>query len=160
MIFVTLGTQKFQLNRLLKLIDEYIEKGIIKDEVFAQIGNSDYIPVNYNYKQFIDKEEFDRCIKDASLIITHSGVGTIITAINLNKPVIVYPRLAKYKEHVDDHQIEIAEAFAKKRYVLACKENDNLSELIEKAYSYRFEKYVSQKEKIIKIVNDFLKSQQ
>ena len=48
MIFVTLGTQKFQLNRLLKLIDEYIEKGIIKDEVFAQIGNTDYIPVNYN----------------------------------------------------------------------------------------------------------------
>lgn len=160
MIFVTLGTQKFQLNRLLKLIDEYIEKGIIKDEVFAQIGNSDYIPVNYRYKQFIDKEEFDRYINDASLVITHSGVGTIITAINLNKPVIVYPRLAKYKEHVDDHQIEIAEAFAKKRYVLACEENDNLSELIDKAYSYRFEKYVSQREKIIGIVNDFLKSQQ
>lgn len=159
MIFVTLGTQKFQLNRLLKLVDEYVEKGIIKEEVFAQTGNSDYIPANYKYKQFMDKEEFDSYVKKADLIITHSGVGTIITAINLNKPVIVYPRLAKYKEHVDDHQTEIAEAFAKKNYVLACNDNDDLAKIIEKTYNYKFEKYVSHREKIIGIVNDFLNSQ-
>lgn len=156
MIFVTLGTQKFQLNRLLKKIDEYIENGIITEEVFAQVGNSDYIPKHYEYSKFLDKAEFDKIINKSDIIITHSGVGTIITAINLDKPVIVYPRLAKYKEHVDDHQTEIAEAFSKKRYVLVCNEDDELYKSINDARTFKFEKYVSQREKIVGIINDFL----
>lgn len=156
MIFVTLGTQKFQLNRLLKKIDEYIENGIITEEVFAQVGNSDYIPKHYEYSKFLDKAEFDKIINKSDIIITHSGVGTIITAINLDKPVIVYPRLAKYKEHVDDHQTEIAEAFFKKKYVLVCNEDDELYKIINDARTFKFEKYVSQREKIVGIINDFL----
>ena len=58
MIFITLGSQKFQFNRLLKAIDKLVEQGKIKEEVFAQIGYSDYQPINYNYKQFLDRDEF------------------------------------------------------------------------------------------------------
>ena len=55
MIFVTLGSQKFQFNRLLKAID-----GLeVEEEIFAQIGYSDYIPVNYSYKTFLDRNEFN-----------------------------------------------------------------------------------------------------
>ena len=114
LIFVTLGTQKFQFDRLLKYIDEQIENGKIKEKVFAQIGNSSYQPKNYEYKEFLDKEEFNKKIKASKLIITHSGVGTIIASINENKPVIVVPRLKKFGEHVDDHQLQIAESFSKK----------------------------------------------
>ena len=111
MIFVVLGTQKFQLNRLLQKLDDYVEQGLIKDEVYAQIGNSTYKPRNYSYKEFFDKKEFDETIGKSDVVIAHSGVGTIITAIHAQKPVVVFPRLAKYKEHVDDHQLEIAKAF-------------------------------------------------
>lgn len=42
MIFITLGSQKFQFNRLLKALDDLVEEGAIQEEVFAQIGYSDY----------------------------------------------------------------------------------------------------------------------
>ena len=58
MIFITLGSQKFQFNRLLQAADELIEKGVITDEVFAQVGYSDYEPQHFEYKQFLDREEF------------------------------------------------------------------------------------------------------
>lgn len=160
MIFVTLGTQKFQFDRLLKYIDEQIENGKIKEKVFAQIGNSTYIPKNYQYKDFIDKDEFENKINESSLIITHSGVGTIITALNKDKPVIVVPRLAKFKEHVDDHQLQIAESFSKKNFVISNGENiDDLIENIKKSKKFKFEKYKSSNKKIQKIIDDFIKKE-
>ena len=104
MIFITLGSQKFQFNRLLKAIDKLIEQGKIKEEVFAQIGYSDYQPINYNYKQFLDRDEFASMEGRADIVITHGGTGAIIGAVKKGKKVIAVPRLAKYGEHVDDHQ--------------------------------------------------------
>lgn len=156
MIFIVLGTQKFQLNRLLQKMDEYIEQGLITDEVYAQIGNSTYKPKYFDYKEFMDKKEFDTTIAKADVVIAHSGVGTIITAIHAEKPIVVYPRLAKYKEHVDDHQLDIARAFEKKKYVLCCYEEDDLFEKIEQCRKYQFEEYVSHREQIMGIIKDFL----
>ena len=118
MIFVALGTQKFQFNRLLQMIDQLLDEGKIKETVFAQIGNSDYRPKNYKYASFLDKNEFEDRIRNSNLLITHSGVATIITGIKNNKKVIVVPRLAKYGEHVDDHQVQIAQSFSKQNYVM------------------------------------------
>ena len=81
MIFITLGSQKFQFNRLIKAIDELIEKKRIQDEVFAQIGYSDYEPKNYNYKHFLDRAEFSAVIQRADIVITHGGTGAIIGAV-------------------------------------------------------------------------------
>ena len=53
MIFITLGSQKFQFNRLLKAVDDLVETGELSDEVFAQTGYSDYQPRNYKFKQFL-----------------------------------------------------------------------------------------------------------
>ena len=156
MIFVVLGTQKFQLNRLLQKLDEYVEQGLLTDEIYAQIGNSTYKPRHYAYKEFMDKKEFDATIAKADLVIAHSGVGTIITAIHAKKPVEVFPRLAKYKEHVDDHQLDIARAFEMKKYVLCCYENDDLLEKINKCKSFHFDEYVSQQKQIIGIIKNFL----
>lgn len=156
MIFVILGTQKFQLDRLLKTMDMYIEQNLIEEEVIAQIGNSDYIPIHYAYERFLDKDKFEEYINSASLVITHSGVGSIISAINARKPIIVYPRLAKYKEHVDDHQLDIARAFEKKNFVLCCYEQDQLIDLIQVSNDCELEIYTSKREQIIEIVSRFL----
>lgn len=157
MIFVTLGTQKFQLNRLLKLIDNLVEQGKITGEIFVQTGNSDYSPKNCGSARFLNKEEFDACISKADIVITHSGVGTIVAAAKRKKPTIVFPRLEKYNEHVDDHQLEIAKAFEKKGYALCCGDGDDLAALIEKCAEYKFAEYVPQGGKIIDIIEDFLK---
>lgn len=137
-------------------MDQYLGQGLIEEEVIAQIGNSDYIPENYEYFKFLDKNSFDALIERADLIITHSGVGSIITAINSSKPVIVFPRLAQYQEHVDNHQLDIANAFSKKQYVLCCQEEDKLIDVIQKSKTYLFERYQSQTEKIIKAVRSYI----
>ena len=71
MIFVTLGSQKFQFDRLLKKIDELIQNGELKDKVFAQIGYCDYVPQNYEYKKFLNREEFGMSMEKSSIVITH-----------------------------------------------------------------------------------------
>ena len=155
MIFVVLGTQKFQLNRLLRSLDEFVEKGTIIDDITAQTGNSDYKPKHYIYYPFLGKDEFESHISKADLIISHGGVGSIMTALNNEKPVIIFPRLSKYHEHVDDHQTEIARAFNEKGYALLCDETDDLSQLIEKSKTFAFNKYVSQTDKIVGTIEDF-----
>ena len=159
MIFVVLGTQKFQCNRLLQEIDKLIEEGKITEPVFAQIGHSDYIPKNYMYTNFVQKEEFEDKISACNLLITHSGVGTILNGINLKKPIIVFPRLKKYREHVDDHQLDIARAFSKKKLVLMCGENDSLDKLIKESHSFEFGTYVANQGKVVEVINAFIKKE-
>jgi len=143
MIFVILGTQKFQMNRLVRLMDNLAGKGNLGMPVVAQIEQSDYEPVNFKFHRFLDKSEFDELIAQAELIITHCGVGSIVTAVKCRKPVIVVPRLAKYGEHVDDHQSKIASAFAKKGFVLLCNDGDDMEKLIAISKDMVVPEYIS-----------------
>ncbi len=156
MIFIVLGTQKFQLNRLLREVDELIEEGTITQEVVAQIGASDYIPKHYKYFRFIDKNQFDEYIEQSTVVITHSGVGSIISALKAKKPTVIYPRLHKYHEHVDDHQLDIAKAFEKKNYVICRHEEDTLSQVMKRCWHYPFEEYVSNTNNIVGLIRGFL----
>ena len=156
MIFVAVGTQKFPFNRLLKGIDDLIEQGHLKDEVFAQIGHTDYVPRNYQYKDFLPPDAFQTCIKNCDILITHSGVATIIAGLQLEKPVVVVPRFAKFAEHVDDHQLQIAESFSTKNLVLMCRNLEDLAQIVDSAETHQFAKYVSQREQVINTVRDYL----
>lgn len=107
-IFITLGSQKFQFNRLLIAVDKLCEKKVISGEdVFAQTGYSDYVPRNYSYNNFLDRDEFSVEMGKADIVITHGGTGAIIGAVKKGKKVIAVPRRAKYGEHVDDHQLQL-----------------------------------------------------
>ena len=88
MIFVTTGSQKFQFNRLLQKIDLLIEEGMIREEVFAQIGVSDYQPKHYEYCRFLDREGFTGKLRECRMVITHGGTGVIIGAVKQGKKVI------------------------------------------------------------------------
>ena len=109
MIFVCLGSQQYPFNRPLKEIDRLIDENIIKEDVFAQIGNSDYIPKKFKYKDFLNPEDYKKVLEMADVVISHGGTGSIINAIKLSKPTIVIPRQSKYGEHLDDHQFQIVE---------------------------------------------------
>ena len=81
-IFITLGSQKFQFNRLLIAVDKLSEKGTLDaEDIFAQIGHSDYLPQRYNYKRFLDRDEFSNEMEKADIVITHGGTGAIIGAV-------------------------------------------------------------------------------
>ena len=118
MIFVTVGSRNYPFDRLLKKLDELVDDGTIKDNIFAQIGTSTYKPKNFEYKDFVSQEEFVKYINKADIVVSHGASGSIMKALNANKKVIVVTRLEKYGEHINDHQIQNNEAFANNHYVL------------------------------------------
>ncbi|WP_217077953.1 PssE/Cps14G family polysaccharide biosynthesis glycosyltransferase [Clostridium baratii] len=156
MIFITLGSQKFQFNRLLKAIDNLIDDGIIREKVFAQVGYSDYIPKNYEFKNFLDREEFKKVMSNSDKVITHGGTGAIVGALKENKMVIAVPRLKEFGEHVDNHQLEITKLFKEMNYIAVVLECDKLGEIIEKIDDIVFSKYKSNTENIIKSIKKFI----
>ena len=151
MIFVTVGSQKFQFNRLLKAVDALQTD----DQIFAQIGYSDYKPQNYKYKKFLDKEEFTVWEDKADIVITHGGTGAIIGAVKKGKKVIAVPRLAKYSEHVDDHQMQLIEQFRNLNLIYACMDGD-LQKALEVVKMTAYNKYKSNTDKIINSIENYL----
>lgn len=159
MIFVTLGSQKFQFNRLLKKIDELIETGIITEPVFAQTGASDYIPRHYAFQPFLDRETFAEHMSRCDTVITHGGTGAIIGAVKKGKKVIAVPRLAKYGEHVDDHQLQIIAQFKEQDLICAVEDCQDLKQAMCYVQTHTFQSYQSNTNQIIGSIERFLQEQ-
>ncbi len=138
MIFVTVGSRQYQFNRLFEKLDELYEDGILREEMFAQVGTSTYQPKHYKYKDFITQEEFVEQIEKANIVVSHGASGSIMKALNAGKKVIAVTRLEKYNEHINDHQIQNNEAFSSNGYVLmADLELEDLGECFKKIYEGR-----------------------
>ena len=110
MIFVTVGQHIRGFPRLIKSMDEIA--GRIHEKVVMQIGSTAYLPRNSHWFRFADYEEMKRLSREARVVITHAGAGSIITALKAGAAVIVVPRLCRYDEVVDDHQLELAGALS------------------------------------------------
>lgn len=156
MIFVTLGSQKFQFNRLLMELDKLVEEKKISNDIFAQIGYSDYKPKNYEFKEFLDREQFAEIMERCEIVITHGGTGAIVGAVKREKKVIAIPRLEKFGEHVDDHQLQIIDQFTDMNFIVGVKETNEIYEALEQLKTIEFKKYISNTENIIKSIEEFL----
>lgn len=156
MIFVTLGSQKFQFNRLLRTVDELIEQGVITDDVFAQVGCSDYEPKHFAYQKFLDRDEFSAVMDRADIVITHGGTGAIIGAVKKGKKVIAVPRLAKYGEHVDDHQLQLIGQFEEQDLICGLKDVAELKAGLTFVKEHSFNAYQSNTKTIIASIEHFI----
>lgn len=156
MIFVVVGTQKFPLDRLLRALDELAARGDWKEEILAQTGHSSYRPKHYPAVDFLPREEFEAAVSRCDLLLTHAGIGTVMTGLRMGKPVIVFPRLARYHEHVDDHQREIARSFAEMGYVMLCEDAGALGRTIEASRSHAFRPYLQQPNEMVEQICGFL----
>lgn len=156
MIFLTVGSQKFQFNRLLMSLDKQIENKQITDIIFAQIGFCDYKPLNYGYKAFLNRDEYSEKMKEADIIITHAGTGAIISALKNNKKVIAVPRLSKYGEHVDNHQLEIVEQFKELNLICECRNCNEIWKAIKEVKHNEYEIYKSNTSSIINSIERFI----
>ena len=155
MILVTLGTQDKSFDRLLKTIEKKIKDGTIQDEVVVQAGYTKYESSNMKIFDYVSQEKLNEYIKECNFMITHAGVGSILNGIENNKKVIVVPRLSKYKEHHNDHQVEIAEEFSKEGYVLYLKNLKDLGDTIKSINKFKPRKLEHNKE-IIKTIEEFI----
>jgi len=152
LIFVSTGSRKFQFDRLLKELDVLVERGKIKDTIFAQIAESEYIPKNYKYKRYLSSEEFSKYQEEAVLIISHAGTGALISALKKGKQVIAVPRLAKYGEHSDDHQTQISGVLAEEGYLRQVIEMENLEKVIRLTYEEPIVKKYDKPSNIIALI--------
>ena len=156
MIFITLGSQKFQFNRLLIEVDRLVSNEKIGEEVFAQIGYSDYLPKNFEYKGFLNRDEFGDIMNKCNKVITHGGTGAIVAAVKQGKKVIAVPRLKKFREHVDDHQMQIVTEFENMGFIKAVKEIRELENAISNIESLSFKSYTSNTNRIIDSIQEFI----
>ncbi len=135
MIFLTVGTQ-FPFDRLVKSVDLAFDAGLIDEEIVAQVGESSYKPRNFHSLASLDKDLFDKRVREASSVISHAGMGTITMALDNKKPLLVMPRLAKYGEVVNDHQAAIARRFSELGYILAAHDVNDFPDEIRKLKNF------------------------
>lgn len=156
MILVMLGTQDKPFDRILKAVAREKKKGNIKDKVIAQIGCTNFKDDNIKTFDFSSKEEIESLIEKARIIITHAGVGTITECISKDKKVIVIPRLKKYGEHTNDHQMQITKEFALKEYVLPLYDTRNLSKVLNDIKTFKPVKYESNNERFKNKIKEYI----
>ena len=152
MIFVTLGTQDKTFERLL----EAVEKLKLDEKIIAQTGSTNFKSNKMEIHNFLSPEEFNRCMKEAKVVITHAGVGTIIQGLNLHKKMIVAARKKEYKEHVNDHQEQILRTFASSGYIIPLDNFNDLEKLIEKDFTPK--EYKSNNKQFIENLDNEIKN--
>jgi UDP-N-acetylglucosamine transferase subunit ALG13 len=155
MIFVTVGTHTQGFDRLLKEIDRLVENKRINENIFVEISNSNYLPKNYNYTRLLPHKRYKEMIKKADIVITHAGLGSVIDALSNNKPLIVVPRLKKFEEHVDDHQLELGKILEREKKAVVVYKIDSLDEAIRKVRKLKTQKN-TEKKKLIETIESFL----
>lgn len=158
MILLTLGSYPLPFDRLVCAVDRGIQKGLIKDEVVAQIGCSRYEPQSMKHYGMIDKREFEELFRTADGIISHAGMGNIAMALEAGKPILVFPRLVKYSEHVNEHQLETAREFEKLGHVLAAYTEEDLYAKIPLLKTFVPKKRIATPDRVAHRVGDFLRS--
>jgi len=123
MIFVTVGSQE-PFDRLISAVDEWARLRA-RSDVFAQIASSTLHPRHIRFTQFVGPPEFNRIMGETRIIVAHAGMGSIISALELGKPIVVMPRRAEFRETRNDHQVATAERFgAQGRIIVAMDENE------------------------------------
>lgn len=155
-LFVPLGTQKFPFGRLIMALNDLVDNGVYApDEIVMQSAMYPVEP-KFNHVGLIPVEEFNHYIQEAEVVITHSGVNSIISSMQLGKPLVVVPRLYEYGEHVDNHQVEIAELMSIKYDVLILMEMKNLKATIDAALTHEYKHWQSHKEELVNAVRGLI----
>ena len=154
MIFVTLGTHDKPFNRLLEAVQKQIDLGNINDKVIVQAGATKFVSKDMEIFDLISMTKFDELVSKCDLLITHGGVGTIMTGLKKGKKVIACARLAKYKEVVNDHQKQIIENFDKTGYIIGVTNLDDLDKALKRVKDFKPKRFVSNTENMIKLVKE------
>ena len=90
------------------------------------------------------------------MVICHGGVGTIVSCLNKNKKVLAVPRLSKYKEHQNDHQLQIVNAYYQKGYLVMMNDGDDFDDKVREALNFKPKKFVSNNDLFVKKLKEYI----
>ncbi len=144
----------YGFDRLIKKMDEI--SNLIDEKVILQIGKTEYKPKYASYFNFINEKKFIELVNKTNLIVSHAGVGTILTAQNFKKQIIIVPRMKELNEHVDNHQVEIAKKFQEELGFHVVYDVDKLHSEISNLRKIK-NNFISEKNIMIKRINEYLK---
>ncbi len=156
MILVTLGTQDKSFHRLLEEIDRLIQKKVIQDRVVVQAGDTKFESKRMEIFDLLPMDEFESYMEEADLVITHGGIGSILTALKYGKKVIAVPRLSKYKEHTNDHQLQIIEDFGERNYIIGVSSVEELESAFRKVKKFKPKKYKTNNKKFVALIENYI----
>jgi beta-1,4-N-acetylglucosaminyltransferase len=111
MIFVTVGLHPEGFDRLVRAADEMAS--LTQELVVIQRGGTEYVPQSTQYFDFAAEAEMQGWLSQARIVVLHGGAGSVLNALQANKPLVIVPRLERFGEVIDDHQLELAEALSK-----------------------------------------------
>lgn len=152
MIFVALGTQDKSFKRLLEIAEQLNTV----DKIVCQTGFTKYSSDKLEMHDYFNMSEYIEKIKQADVVLCHGGVGTMLNCLSLNKKIIVVPRLKKYDEHQNDHQLQVARIFKEQGHVLLYEEGDNINELYKIAKDFEPKPFISNNANFINKLKDYL----
>lgn len=132
MIFVTVGSQ-MPFDRLINGVAAWAAKQSKTPEVFAQVGESQLSPVGLRTVSALSPEAFRNSVSQAEVIVAHAGMGSVLTAMEFGKPLVVLPRKGALRETRNDHQIATANWLAGKKGVFVAQEDEDLPAAIDRA---------------------------
>jgi len=158
MIFLSVGSQ-LPFDRLVCSVDEALGRGVIDEAVFGQIGDSDYKPVNFEYVSSLDRSVFEEKSRQCSCMISHAGMGVILLALNLGKPLLVMSRLSRRGEAVNDHQVELARRFERDGYLLAASNRDEFAGKVQMLKDFVPNRKSSEAFRVVERIGRFFDSQ-
>lgn len=155
-LFVPLGTQKFPFGRLITALNELVDKGVYAPEEIVMQSTMYPVEPKFKHVGLIPADEFNNYMQEAEVVITHSGVNSIISCMQLGKPLVVVPRLHEYGEHVDNHQVEIAELMATKYDVLTLMDMKDLEATINAARTHEYKLWQSHRDELVEKVKGMI----
>lgn len=131
MIFVTIGSL-FPFDRLVRLMDD-LALSFPNEEFFAQIADGTYEPRNMPHARMLSRREFGEKVEQAKIIVAHAGMGSVISAMENKKPVVILPRILEQGEHTTDHQMATARWLSEKPGIYVAMTDAELRPTIEAA---------------------------
>lgn len=133
MIFVTVGSQ-MPFDRLIRAVDEWAENNQ-RDDVFAQIGETNYVPSHIKWCKSLEPDEFQRRVASCSLVVMHAGMGSVLTSLEFGKPMVILPRRGTLMETRNDHQVATAKWLSSKDGILVAMDEIELGERLNESLS-------------------------
>jgi UDP-N-acetylglucosamine transferase subunit ALG13 len=130
MILVTVGTEQYAFNRLMRWIQLLLSYDFIQEEVIVQYGTCTILPAGVKVYQMLKGSDFVQLMTQARLVISHCGEGTILLLEELAKPCVLVPRTTQFREHIDDHQVELAIALAQAGASIAWSPGDLVRQIL------------------------------
>ncbi|UTW55872.1 glycosyltransferase [Kordiimonas sp. SCSIO 12610] len=137
MIFLSVGSE-LPFSRMVKAADLWHQANS-EYQLIAQIGNlesSDYQPVSCEAQSLVDPDEYQRLSNEATILIAHAGMGSIINALTLGKPIVIMPRRGHLKETRNDHQYATAKKFADKKGVFVAWDETEFAGVMSEALAF------------------------